>query len=174
MALPSPDSRASEPLEGLLQYRPILLNYFRKRAHPADVEDLVQDVFLNIQARQAQDPIANVEGYIFAVAMSALVRKSQRDKARRWHLNYDEIDESKAPVEEVSPERILVGKQRLARAAEIMQRMPPRTQQVFMLHRFEEMTYPAIAKALGISVSAVEKHITIGLKLLVADLGRGR
>ena len=105
--------------------------------------------------------------------MSALVRKGQRDKNHRWHTNYEDIADTKASVEEFSPERVLLGRERLAKATQIMRGMPPRTREVFLLHRFEEMTYPAIARSLGISVSAVEKHIMIALKLLVADLGRG-
>lgn len=106
------------------------------------------------------------------MAMSALVRRGRREKNSRWHADYEEVADTKGPREEVSPERILLGKERLAKATQIMHGMPPRTREVFLLHRFEEMTYPAIGAALGISVSAVEKHIMIALKLLVADLGR--
>jgi RNA polymerase sigma-70 factor (ECF subfamily) len=158
----------------LSRYRPALVRYFRKRAHPADVEDLVQDVFLNMQTRQAETPIGNVEGYLFAVAMSTLVRKSQQEKPRRAHTPFEDDDDAALPPEEISPERILLGKERLALAVRVMKNLPPRTQEVFLLHRFEEMTYPAIGAALGMSVSAVEKHIMIALKRLVADLGAAR
>jgi RNA polymerase sigma factor (sigma-70 family) len=156
----------------LSRFRPVLISFFRKRAHPADVEDLVQDVFLSMQARQAETPIDNVEGYLFAVAMSALVRKSRQEKPWRWQACYEDEDDAGHFPEEHSPERVLLGKERLAKAVRIMRDLPPRTQEVFLLHRFEEMTYPAIATALGMSVSAVEKHIMIALKRLVADLGR--
>jgi RNA polymerase sigma factor (sigma-70 family) len=173
MARPRPEEFTGPTLD-VVRYRPILLSFFRKRAHPADVEDLVQDVFVSLQARQAEAPIQNVEGYIFAVAMSALVRKGQRERNRRFHAPYDEDQEAQALADGFSPERIALGKERLAGAVRIMEQLPPRTQEVFLLHRFEEMTYPAIAAALEISVSAVEKHIMIALKILVADLGRNR
>lgn len=172
MARPMPE-RLTELTLDVVRYRPILLSFFRKRAHPADVEDLVQDVFVSLQARQTEAPIENIEGYIFAVAMSALVRKGQRERTRRFHAHYDDQEAQSLP-DPFSPERIALGKERLAGAVRIMERLPPRTQEVFLLHRFEEMTYPAIAAALGISVSAVEKHIMIALKTLVADLGRSR
>lgn len=134
----------------------------------------MQDVFLNMQTRQAETPIGNVEGYLFAVAMSTLVRKSQQEKPRRAHTPFEDDDDAALPPEEISPERILLGKERLALAVRVMKNLPPRTQEVFLLHRFEEMTYPAIGAALGMSVSAVEKHIMIALKRLVADLGAAR
>ena len=173
MARSMPEA-SPEPTLDVVRFRPILLSFFRKRAHPADVEDLVQDVFVSLQARQTEAPIENIEGYIFAVAMSALVRKGRREGARRFHASYDEDQEAQALSGGFSPERIALGKERLAGAVRIMERLPPRTQEVFLLHRFEEMTYPAIAAALQISVSAVEKHIMIALKILVADLGRSR
>lgn len=173
MAQPMPEDPPDQTLD-VVRFRPILLSFFRKRAHPADVEDLVQDVFVSLQARQAEAPIQNIEGYIFAVATSALVRRGQRERYRRFHASYDDDPEAQALPDGFCPERIALGRERLAGAVRIMERLPPRTQEVFLLHRFEEMTYPAIATALGISVSAVEKHIMIALKFLVADLGRNR
>jgi RNA polymerase sigma factor (sigma-70 family) len=166
----APAAEAMPP--DLAKFRPALLAYFRKRAHPADVEDLVQEVFLSVHARQAEAPIENMEGYLFAVALSALVRKGRRDRAALLGRT-GEPDSTQGP-EPISPERALLGKERLADAVRIMEAMPLRTQQIFLLHRFDEMTYPAIAAALGISVSAVEKHIMTALRLLVEGLGGRR
>ena len=51
--------------------------------------------------------------------------------------------------------------------------LPERTRDVFMLHRFEQMSYPEIARAFGISVSAVEKHIIKALRRLT-EASNGR
>src|SRR5689334_8427796 len=91
--------------ESLLRFRPALTSYFRRRAHPSDVEDLIQDVFLNIQARQAGAPIENMEGYVFAVAMSTLIRRQRRNAGMRQLP--DDYLERALGAEELSPERIL-------------------------------------------------------------------
>jgi RNA polymerase sigma-70 factor (ECF subfamily) len=157
----------------LSAYRPALVRYFRKRARPADVEDLVQDVFLNVHARQSEAPIENIEGYLFAVALSALVRKGERDRRQAWRTLEDDEDPTLDP-ELVSPERVFIGREALSKAISIIEDLPERTRQIFVLHRFEELTYPAIAASMGISVSAVEKHIMIALRALVAGLGGRR
>jgi RNA polymerase sigma factor (sigma-70 family) len=148
------------------QYRAALERYFRRRANPADVEDLVQQVMLSLYSRRDAEPILNFEAYLFSTASRALARYARRRAALGW----TELDEPLRPDDaQISAERILIGRQRLSTVVSVIaERMPPRTRQVFVLHRFEEMTYPAIAAALGISVSTVEKHIMLGLKLLVA------
>jgi RNA polymerase sigma-70 factor (ECF subfamily) len=54
----------------------------------------------------------------------------------------------------------------LERVVEAIAGLPPRTREVFVLHRFEEITGARIAEQLGISESAVEKHIMKALKAL--------
>ena len=44
--------------------------------------------------------------------------------------------------------------------------LPPKTREAFILHRYEEMTYAAIAARLQISVSGVEKLIIRALRQL--------
>lgn len=155
-------------MHDLAGYRAVLARYFRRRAHPADVDDLVQEVLLSVHARQTATPIDNIEGYLFTVAARALARTAQGRRRYGWAMD-DEGGEF-AP-EEISAERILIGRESLATVVEtITSRLPERTREVFVLHRFEEMTYPAIAATLSISVSAVEKHIMSALKILAADL----
>lgn len=143
-----------------------LRRYFRRHAQPQDVEDLIQEVFLNLQARRRVTPIENLEGYVFMIAGNLL-----RRRARALPLvltgSVDELDLAC----EITPEQIAIDQDRLQRVERAIQALPPRTRQVFVLHRFEDMTYPAIARGLGISVSAVEKHIIAGLKALREVLG---
>lgn len=155
-------------MHDLAGYRAALTRYFRRRAHPADIDDLVQDVILSVHARQSATPIDNIEGYLFTVAARSLARSAQLRRRHGWATD-DEAGE--AAPEDISAERILIGRESLATVVEtITSRLPERTREVFVLHRFEEMTYPAIAATLSISVSAVEKHIMSALKVLAADL----
>lgn len=51
--------------------------------------------------------------------------------------------------------------------------LPPRARQVVILRRFENLTYLQIAARLGISVSAVEKHMARAMAALRLDLVEG-
>jgi len=135
-----------------------LRSFFRKRAYnDQEAEDLVQEVFLRLAAREPAASMDHAEAYIFQMAANLL-----RDRARRYSTRSaaDRAMQADAnSFEEISPERVLLGKQRLALLERVLGELPERTRVVFLLHRFEEMKYAEIARRLEISVSSVEKHM---------------
>lgn len=162
------DAGASKPndIAEALPLAVALRRYFKRCAPPQDVDDLVQEVFLNLQSRQRETKIENLEGYVFMIA-----RNLARRRMTTRHLVLTESSDDLDVPCEITPEQIAIGQDSLRRVECAIRALPPRTRQVFVLHRFEEMTYPSIARGLGISVSAVEKHIMAGLKVLRDAMG---
>ena len=159
---PDQDPPSGEVQRWAQQYGPALRRYFQKKVNAAEAEDLVQNVFLNIQARgEDVGTIENIEGYLFRTAANVLARRLGRDA---W--NADPLVELLEPRDELSPERALIAKQRLERVIEAMKTLPPRTRQAFMLHRFEEMTYVSIARQMGITTISVGKLIKRAVRKL--------
>lgn len=158
--LPPPDAaaRAEELGAWLAEHGPALRAYFGKRAPPSDVDDLVQDVFLRLQMRASAAPVENVQGYLFRIAANVLIDRRRHDQAHGWD-RVRPLDEAADPVEELSPERTLIGKQDYSQLIASIGRLPPRMRAAFMFHRFEQMTYPAIARRMGNSPDAVKQLI---------------
>jgi RNA polymerase sigma factor (sigma-70 family) len=164
-----PDPRADDqpPLDEAvrrwaLQYGPALRRYFQKKVSATEADDLVQNVFLNIQARGAEaGAIENVEGYLFRTAANVLARRLGREAWRG-----DPLAELLEPRDDLSPERALIAKEQLGRVMEALKTLPPRTRQAFILHRFEEMTYVSIARQMGITTISVGKLIKRALRRL--------
>lgn len=166
-------TRAPLESDDLQSHASALRRYFRKRVPAGEVDDLVQEVFLSMQARRAQARIENMCGYLFTVAAHVLFH--YRSEARKTGARLERIDEDTiVGATDPSPERLLSSREDLRRLVAALQMLPPRTRDVFVLHRFEEMTYSAIAKSLHISVSAVEKQIMNALRLLKAQLEMDR
>jgi RNA polymerase sigma-70 factor (ECF subfamily) len=63
--------------------------------------------------------------------------------------------EDHAPLQD----EVLAARRRLARVQEGLKRLTPRTREVFLMHRLDGLKYREVAERLGISQSAVEKHI---------------
>jgi RNA polymerase sigma-70 factor (ECF subfamily) len=62
----------------------------------------------------------------------------------------------------------LRGREDVDRLVEALAAMPDLTRDAFVLHRFEEMSYDAIADHLGISNSAVGRHLMKAVRFLAA------
>lgn len=153
-------------------FGPGLRRYFHKRAGGVEADDLVQEVFVRLQARAAAGEVDNVERYLFAIANNVLVSRHRYESARVWGRQ-GPLTEALQPVEDVTPERVLIGKQEYQRMIVALRKLPPRAREAFIFHRFEEMSHPAIARRMGISVVAVRKLIARAMER-IAEIMEGR
>lgn len=164
------DNSRRQPGAPIAQLLPTIRRYLARRVAPADVDDLVQNVVLRLHTRRSETAIDNPAAYLFQVAHSVLTDHARRNQVRHRSA-HQTLENEHHPVEGRSPERVLQGKEDLARLVAAIGDLPERTRQAFVLHRFEEMSYAAIARHMGISVSAVEKHIMKAIRILTAAIG---
>ena len=169
-AAPSEGTRRDRDLHGwVVQFGPALRRYFLRRAAAGEVDDLVQEVFVKLQARGATTEIENLERYLFRTAASVLADR-RRQPGWRWGAQED-LDGASGMVDEVSPERIVIGREALGAIVSALEELPPRSAQAFFLVRFEQMTQEEAARQMGISVKAVEELMRRAFRLLRAKMG---
>ncbi|WP_298673106.1 RNA polymerase sigma factor [uncultured Sphingomonas sp.] len=154
-------------------YGPILRRYFLRRVPENDVDDLVQDVFLRIQSAQADEPVKNIESYLFTTAHNVLANR-YRDQATRSALMRRELTESAEVIDLLTPERIVIGLEEYERVITAICDLPPRVRQAFELNRFEGLTYQAIANRMGIRMNSVKELIHRALGRIAKELETGR
>lgn len=154
------------------RYSAALRAYFLKRA-PAGVEpdDLVQDVFVRLAGRGDVGSIRSIEGYLFQTAANVL-RDHARRGAARFSGAHDPYEDDVHGHEDISPERVLLGREALGELIAALDRLPARTRVIFVLHRFEGVSYGGIARRLGVSVSSVEKHMMKALAHVARQMDR--
>ena len=140
----------------MASYGPGLRRFFSRRANDADVDDLIQDVFMRLQSARHNAPIDNVERYLFTVARNVLVSRHRSQMARGGTL-HDRLDDGMEIADDISPERIAIGREEYGRAIQAILNLPPRARAAFQFHRFENMTYQAIAIRMGISKESVKE-----------------
>jgi RNA polymerase sigma factor (sigma-70 family) len=152
------DERAA--IEALsLRFRPALIGYFRRRLKDAvEAEDMAQEVFLRMLRRGNVQALDDVRGYLFETAYSVLVDRGRRGAVRQLP-NHERFDPQTHAGEAFPMERIFIGRESLNKASLALLELPERTRNIFILRRLEGMRYASIASRLGISVSAVEKHM---------------
>jgi RNA polymerase sigma-70 factor (ECF subfamily) len=164
------DEAGGELRAWMVRYGPALRAYFMKKVGPGEADDLVQEVFLNLQDRGHVEDIQHANRYLFRAAANLLTRRAQ---AKTWDWAERAGLEELELFDELSPERALIAKQDLARMMQAVQDLPPRVEEAFVLHRFEDMTYREIAQRMGIKPKSVEALIMRALeKIATAVEGR--
>lgn len=156
----------------LVHYGPALRRYFGRRVGDAEVDDLVQDVFLRLHAARRETPIDNVDRYMFTVARNVLVSRHRALRARGGSL-HQPLDELSEPVDHLSPEHIAIASEDYARAVRAILALPPRARAAFQFHRFENMTYQSIAQRMGISRESVKELIHRAIVRIAQDMEAG-
>ncbi|MEP2101771.1 MAG: RNA polymerase sigma factor [Parasphingorhabdus sp.] len=164
-------SQHDDLTELFAQFQIPLEKYFRKRVYNQnEVEDLVQDVFYRLTSRADNADLERPEAFIFQIAANLLRDKARREATKRAFTK-QLTDQNENAFEELSPERVLLGKEKVVALKNALNELPERTRTVFLLHRFEEFKYREIAQQLGISMSSVEKHMMDAIKHLTHRLG---
>lgn len=147
-----------------------LTRYFARRVRNfAEIEDMVQDVFARMVARDSTEPIENLGGYVLKTASSVLADRARVMASRRSGLHIA-FDADLHGAEQIDPERLLRAQEDLHAATASLLCLPERTRTVFILRRLEGKRYRDIAQHLGISVSAVEKHMVRAVQHLSSEL----
>ena len=146
-----------------------LCNYIKKHFGPGppDPEDVAQDAFVRFAAVQDREAIDNPRAYLFRTAHNVLVDEHRRLALRR--ANPVDV-EARTASDDRTPERVVVGHERLEILTQSLRAMPAARRRSFLLNRLQGLSCAAIARMTGYSESAVKKHIDVALKELEASL----
>lgn len=146
-----------------------LCHYIRKHFGPGppDPEDVAQDAFMKFAAINDREAIENPRAYLFRTAHNVLVDEHRRLALRR--ANPAEM-QARLVRDDRTPERVLVGQERLEILARALRTMPTARRRSFLLNRLRGLSCAAIARMTGYSESAVKKHIDLALRDLEAAL----
>jgi len=143
----------------------------RRGASQEDAEDLVQEAMLRLHAyARAGGTVRDQEAFVTRTALNLAVdahRHSRSDLYERKPLeSLTLIDISP------SPDEVLAAEQRLLRMRSALDRVSVRTRQIFFMHRLQGFSHAEIADKLGVSKSAVEKHIASAITILALERQR--
>ncbi len=123
-------------------------------------EDIVQDCFVKLWQQEAKRDITDKRAFLYSTVRNACI-----DTLRRQHPEMTSIDPS--DLEEViSDEEAVDRSEQEAKVWEIIDALPDRCREVFLMAKRDGMTYNEIAEALNISVKTVEHQISKAMKKL--------
>jgi RNA polymerase sigma factor (sigma-70 family) len=141
-----------------LNERPSLLRFLRARlSNPDEAEDVLQDVWLKLEEK-ASGPVAQPGAYLFRMANNVATDR-HRSAIQRARREEDWGGVNPPSTATPSVEWAMIQSERLAIIDARIDALPERTRQIFRLYRYDGVARRAIAETLGVSISAIEKHL---------------
>lgn len=147
-----------------------LKGYIARLLPTADVEGLANEAFARVLATADAETVPP-KAYLYTTARNLVINDRRRQRVRgelEDAQNYAETFADQDP----DAERHLLGRERLAQLEEAYARLSPVRRQVIYLRKVERLSHQDIADRMGISVSAIEKHLRFGLRAMQDDLDR--
>lgn len=139
-------------------YSELTRHLSRRLGSPQCASDVVHDTYLRLQGLKAVPDMDNPRAYLFRMADNLAIdrlRAQGREGRRRDGEEVLAVQPSETPDAEASADY----RQRLRLLARAVDELPPRCREVFLMHKMDGLGHAEIARRLGISRSAVEKHV---------------
>ena len=133
-------------------------------------EELFQEIWMRvIEARGRYEARARFTTWLYTIAHNRLVDHWRRKGLQSVSLDDAVDDPPGSPGFE--PERILEGKQGLARFMRALEGLPPAQREAFLLHEEAGMSVAEIARATGANEEAAKSRLRYALSKLKEALG---
>lgn len=146
------------------QYYGSLCSHAARFVYTREVaEDLVSEVFYIFWKNKAYQQInTSFRAYLFASVRYKALNYLKWEFFKEDHSELQEDDELCGTPE---PDQILEYDELYMYIEKIADALPPQCRKVFLLNRFEGKSYPEIAKTMGVSVKAIEGHMSKALAI---------
>jgi RNA polymerase sigma factor (sigma-70 family) len=145
--------------------------FTRYRASNEDARDLTQQAFLHYTQADERSPgaVSKPEAFLRQIARN-LMRNRARTAAR--HHEHDHIAAEEEMIAGPDEVRRLEARDGLARIEAALERVKPKTREIFLAHRLDGMSYAEIAEVTGMSIKGVEKQMSKAIAHIDRLVGR--
>ena len=158
--MPAQNRPAPDDLAGLyVEHSSWLQGWLRRRVGDTfAAADLAQDTFLSlIDRKTATAEIRQPRPFLATIAGRLLAHRHRRQLLETAYLEaLARLPEEVAP----SPEARLMAIESLQQIDRVLDGLPPKVREAFLLAHLVELSYAEIAQRLGVSSSSVKQYLT--------------
>ncbi|MDO7835376.1 sigma-70 family RNA polymerase sigma factor [Sphingobium sp. HBC34] len=150
--------------------RAALLRFVRARGAGEDAEDVLQDMWLKLEAKDL-GPISDPLPYLYRMANNLMLDR-YRSSSRRERREQDWAEGAGGvmadPSDDVAVDERMILNERLEQARAVLRDLGPRVELVFRRFRIEGVGQRVIAEELGVSLTTVEKDLQKAYRAMLA------
>lgn len=153
------------------QYSKPLFYYAAKFVDDDAARDIVQDVFIKLWTTENITVKLSFNGLLFVMVRNRCLQHIEKQKVRKKYLESSKLLLQDEELSFYKEDRTsLIELEMENKLNEVLNELPQRCRQVFMMSRYENKKNKQIAADLDISIKAVEKHITKALSLIRVEM----
>ena len=139
-------------------HRKVYTFALRNFRNKEDAEEAVQDVFYNLwKDRRKLEDVKEPEAWIFSIVLNIIRKHFRKLATEKKYLN---TVSGSLPENDSSTLAEVEYRDLLEKTERIIENLPPRQRDIFLLSRKESMSNPEIAEKLGISVRTVDNQLS--------------
>jgi RNA polymerase sigma factor (sigma-70 family) len=148
-----------------------LLKLLRRRGRSQEeAEDLIQEAYLRLHQYCKAQEVKEEEGFLVRAVLRLSIDRHRRERRHLYVTEtIEELDSAANLVDPTpAPDEVLQAEQRLNKIRAALDAVSPRTREIYIAHR-AGYGLAEIAAHLGISVSAVQKHVARAVLALMEE-----
>ena len=153
------------------RYSKPLFYYAVKFVDDEAAKDVVQDIFLKLWSDRSIIVRQSLNSLLFTMVRNCCLQQLDKQKVRNNYIETTKLILQKEELLFYTKEKSSLIEQELEdKLNEVLNSLPVRCKQVFLMSRFENKRNREIGEELNISVKAVEKQITKALAIIRVEM----
>lgn len=145
-------------------YSPLVKLVYRMLKDADVSEDIVQDVFIKVwNNRHNLDENKSIKSYLYRSAINTSLNYIEKNKRS---IQITKIDSSLSSYSSNQTEEKVNLKELEKKISIAIDTLPPKCKVIFVMSRYEELSYKEIAETLELSVKTVENQIGKALSIM--------
>ncbi|ATI29295.1 MULTISPECIES: RNA polymerase sigma factor [Ralstonia solanacearum species complex] len=135
-----------------------LINHVRHRfGDQAFACDVVQDVCVQLLHRPPAEPVCTPLAFLRHLSIHRAIDRWRSDETRAAYAEL--AGQAASDTDDVDGERIVASRQTVHQVEQVIDGLPARCREVFILHKLHDLSQDEVAVRLSISRNMVAKHL---------------
>jgi len=156
----------------VLPLEPVLMQFLQHNwRNKSDIADLRQEVYVRVFEAARKEIPDRPRQFVFSTARNLLIDHVRREQVIPIEAVAD-LDAISVAMDAPGPDRAAMGRDELRKLQSVIDRLPPRCRQAFVLGKVEGLDGREIARRMGVTESTISKQLAFSIRAL-ADMLHG-
>ena len=143
-------------------------------AGPPEPEDAVQTPFEKFAKLKNPGAVRDARAFLYIAARNVVLDHKRSAKVADAYIAEQIALDHELKLEGITPERVVVSKERFDILVEAMRALPQKQQVILAMSRFEGKSYAQIREETGWSAGDISRNMNAGISALVIALKRAK